>query len=153
MVSCVNEVLTHEIEWPHIYEREELGEQLPLFEGCIGFVDGILVKIICPYRDPNHYKFLMDVKINIPSTTPSLLIITVCLFMWTLDIQGPTMMWLVCYLLRWIVIGEHTLHTQTIILNTRYQGVDPRYQGVDQYIVHRLGCHEAPKNVDNEVIM
>ena len=26
------------------------------------------------------------------------------------------------------------------------------YQGVDQYILHRLGRHEVPKNVDNDAI-
>lgn len=55
LASCVNEVLTHEIEWPNIYEIEELGEKLPLFKGCIGFVDSTLVKIRRPNRDPNHF--------------------------------------------------------------------------------------------------
>lgn len=56
MASCVNEVLTHKIEWPNNYAIEESREQLPAFEGCIGFVDGALVKIIRPYKDPNSFQ-------------------------------------------------------------------------------------------------
>ena len=57
VASCINEALQHEIEWPDSYEREELGQQHPDFEGCIGFIDGTLVKIRRPYRDPDHSRF------------------------------------------------------------------------------------------------
>lgn len=77
VASCVNETLTHKIVWPNNYEKEELEEQLPSFKGCIGFVDGTLVNIRCPYIDPNNLGFLLDFKRYIPSTTPSLLIIMV----------------------------------------------------------------------------
>lgn len=57
VASYVNEILTHKMKWHDRFETEELGEELPSFEGYIGCVDDTLVKIRQPYKDPNHTRF------------------------------------------------------------------------------------------------
>lgn len=57
VASCMNEALVRETEWSDSYEQEEFRQQYPVFEGCIGFIDGTLVKVLFPYRDPNHSRF------------------------------------------------------------------------------------------------
>ena len=54
MASCVNNALTHEIKWPDVQKREELGEQSPSFEGYIRFVNGTLVKIRRSHGNHDH---------------------------------------------------------------------------------------------------
>ena len=63
VASYINEVFQHEIECPNSYEREKLGQQHPTFEGHIGFIDDILVKIHRPYKDSNHSRFFNNKKI------------------------------------------------------------------------------------------
>lgn len=53
----MNEALTHKIKWHDRFEIEEIGEELPSYEGCLGCVDEKLVKIRQPYKDPNHTRF------------------------------------------------------------------------------------------------
>ena len=50
---CINAACSEEIEWPDAEQRRELGRQIPAFPGCIGFIDGTLVRIRRPHND-NH---------------------------------------------------------------------------------------------------
>ena len=52
LLSCINEALRDEIKWPSVDERVEAGSHE--FPGCIGIIDGTLVKIRRPWRDDNH---------------------------------------------------------------------------------------------------
>lgn len=55
--SCLNEAIANEIRWPTAHERRIAGERLSEFPGCIGYIDGTLVKIRRPHRDPQHGKW------------------------------------------------------------------------------------------------
>ena len=57
VASCMNEALVRDTEWSDSYEQEEFRHQYLVFEGCIGFIDGTLVKNLFLYRDPNHSRF------------------------------------------------------------------------------------------------
>ena len=48
IASCLNEAICGEIRWPTALERRELASLIPEFQGCIGIIDGTLVKIQRP---------------------------------------------------------------------------------------------------------
>ena len=48
IASCVNWALRDEIKWPDVMERQALATMVPGFPGCIGIIDGTLVKIRRP---------------------------------------------------------------------------------------------------------
>jgi hypothetical protein len=54
VASCICEALEMEIRWPSAEERLELGNFLPQLPGCIGVVDGTLVRIRRPWKHPQH---------------------------------------------------------------------------------------------------
>ncbi len=43
--ECINSACANEIRWPTAVEREELGKAIPEFPGCIGHIDGTVVRI------------------------------------------------------------------------------------------------------------
>ena len=45
------------IKWPDKLERQALASMIPTFQGCIGFIDGTLVKIWRPWKNPEHGKW------------------------------------------------------------------------------------------------
>lgn len=47
--SCINVACADEIKWPDAARRLELGARIPQFKGCIGFIDGTLVRIRRPF--------------------------------------------------------------------------------------------------------
>ena len=55
--SCINEALCDEIKWPSVDERVEAASHAHEFPGCIGIIDGTLVKIRRPWRDENHGRY------------------------------------------------------------------------------------------------
>jgi len=55
--SCVNAAIANEIRWPTEHERRAAGTRLADFPGCIGHIDGTLVKIRRPHRDPLHSRW------------------------------------------------------------------------------------------------
>lgn len=42
VASCLNEVISYEIEWPNAYEKEVLGDMLLGLEDIVGNIDGTL---------------------------------------------------------------------------------------------------------------
>lgn len=46
--TLINEALADELQWPDAARRAELAEREPFFYGCIGFIDGTLVRINRP---------------------------------------------------------------------------------------------------------
>ncbi len=54
IASCINFAIFHEIWWPIIVKCRVLAMQLPQFQGCIGFIDGIFIKIHKPWNNPTH---------------------------------------------------------------------------------------------------
>lgn len=57
IASCITDALAHEISWPNEVERRRLSRLNPHFPGCIGIIDGTLVKIRKPWNNPNHTKW------------------------------------------------------------------------------------------------
>ena len=55
--SCINEVLCHELRLPTAAERVIAGRELEEFPGCIGTIDGTLIRIRRPWSDPNHGRY------------------------------------------------------------------------------------------------
>ena len=55
--SCINEALCDEMKWPSVDERVEAASHAHEFPGCIGIIDGTLVKIRRPWRDENHGRY------------------------------------------------------------------------------------------------
>ncbi|XXQ39249.1 DDE superfamily endonuclease [Plasmodiophora brassicae] len=55
VATCINEaILDQEIYWPDEHERKMLGRTLPEMPGCIGNIDGTLVRIPRPHNNPEH---------------------------------------------------------------------------------------------------
>jgi len=52
--SCINVALADEIRWPDPRERLVSGQRNLRFRGCIGLIDGTLIKIRRPHSDPLH---------------------------------------------------------------------------------------------------
>ncbi len=55
IASCINHALVDEIHWPSSFERVALGSQLRELLGCLGFINGTLVKIQEPWKDTKHW--------------------------------------------------------------------------------------------------
>lgn len=54
VASCLNEAISHEIDWLDVYEREVRGDMLPGVEGVMGNINDTLVKIRRPYKTLDH---------------------------------------------------------------------------------------------------
>lgn len=52
VASCINRAIANEITWPNEAERARLGRMNTHFSGCIGIIDGTLVRIRRPYKNP-----------------------------------------------------------------------------------------------------
>ena len=57
IASSINWALRDEIRWPNVQERQALASMIPSFPGCIGIIDGTLVKIRRPWKNPEHGKW------------------------------------------------------------------------------------------------
>ena len=55
--SCINAAIGNEIRWPTVAERPIAGTRIDEFPGCIGYIDGTLVKIRRPFQDPGHSRW------------------------------------------------------------------------------------------------
>lgn len=51
-----------EIKWPTPDQRRELSTRITQFLGCIGMIDGTLVKIRRPFVDTQHARWFNDRK-------------------------------------------------------------------------------------------
>ena len=54
IASYMNIALANEIKWPSQAERQKLASELHDFLGCIGIIDGILIKIHRPWNNDQH---------------------------------------------------------------------------------------------------
>ena len=54
IASCVSWALRDEIRWPNVMERQALVSMVPRFPECIGIIDGTLVKICRPWKNPSQ---------------------------------------------------------------------------------------------------
>ena len=57
IATSINWALRDEIKWPDELERQALASTIPALPGCIGFIDGTLVKIRRPWKNPEHGKW------------------------------------------------------------------------------------------------
>ena len=57
IASCINWALRDEIKWPNKLERQALAYIIPTFLGCIGIIDGTLIKIRRRWKNPEHGKW------------------------------------------------------------------------------------------------
>ena len=62
IASCVSWALRDEIKWPNVMERHALASIVRGFPGCIGIIDGMLVKIHRPWNNPDHGKWFNGCK-------------------------------------------------------------------------------------------
>ena len=57
IATSINWALRYEIKWPDELERQALASTIPALPGCIGFINGTLVKIRRPWKNPEHGKW------------------------------------------------------------------------------------------------
>ena len=57
IATSINWALRDEIKWLDELEREALASMISTFPDCIGFIDGTLVKIRRPWKNPEHGKW------------------------------------------------------------------------------------------------
>ena len=62
IATSINWVLKDKIKWPDELERQALASVIPTFPGCIGFIDGTLVKIRKPWKNREHGKWFNGCK-------------------------------------------------------------------------------------------
>jgi hypothetical protein len=62
IVSCINHVLSDEIQWFTPKERVRLGTHLRELPRCIGFIDGTLIKICKPWQSEAHHTWFNEQK-------------------------------------------------------------------------------------------
>ncbi|CAM6102317.1 unnamed protein product [Calypogeia fissa] len=62
VATCLNEAIAGEIRWPSVEDRRELGQHIPQLPGCIGVVDGTLVRIRRPYENLRHQRWFQGRK-------------------------------------------------------------------------------------------
>ena len=55
-------MLRDEIKWPSVDEKVEAASYVHEFPGCIGIIDGTLVKIRRPWRNENHGRYFNGQK-------------------------------------------------------------------------------------------
>jgi hypothetical protein len=55
ITSCINHALLEEIQWPALEKRIRLRTNLPKLQGCIGFINGSLIKIRKPWQNKAHH--------------------------------------------------------------------------------------------------
>ena len=57
IASCINWTLRDEIKWPNATKRQALASMVLSFLGCIGIIDGTLIKIYRPWKNRDHAKW------------------------------------------------------------------------------------------------
>lgn len=62
VASYVNKAIGDEIRWPTLEERHALAAHIPQLPGCIGFVDGTLVRIHRPFENEHHARWFQSRK-------------------------------------------------------------------------------------------
>lgn len=65
VASCLNVALEDEIRWPTTEERLQLAAHNPDWPGCVGIIDGTLVKIRRPFHDEDHSTWFNGRKKNV----------------------------------------------------------------------------------------
>ncbi len=54
IASCINDAIGNDIWWPIAHEWVVLGMNLAEFQGYIGLIDGMFIKICKPWNDGVH---------------------------------------------------------------------------------------------------
>ena len=62
IASYISWALRNEIKWLDVIKRQALASMVSSFSGCIGIIDGTLVKICRPWKNPNYSKWFNDHK-------------------------------------------------------------------------------------------
>lgn len=150
VASCICDAISNEIRWLDVEERRILGAQLPQFQGCIGFIDGTLIKIRRPKID-DHRVFFNDWK-KIYSLNNIIVVDHNGLFI-HMDLGFPGSYHdvnILCssYFHRnW---RHDFVHTNAYF---EYLFGDPRYIGEKQYIMCRIGTREIAANADLSIML
>lgn len=145
IASCVVEAISNEIRWPDAAERETLATQVPQFEGCIGFIDGTLLKIRRPTI--SEHRVFFNGRKKMYSLNNTVIVDHNGLFI-HMDLGFPG-----------------SFHDVNILRNSEFHKNwrdfftvrddyfeyllgDPGYVGEEQYIMRRIGRLEIRENAD-----
>lgn len=146
IASCINQAAADEIRWPSSAERQQLSAVLPQFPGCIGFIDGTLVKIRRPFRDTQHRSWFNGRK-KMYCFNNTVIIDHNGLF--TFVDPGYPGKWHDVNILRCSEIfqnwRQHFTHSDDY---WEYLIGDPGYLGEEMFIMRRIGGREIPEGAD-----
>ena len=62
IVNSIYWVLWNDIKWPNLAKKQALASMVPNFLGCIEIIDGTLVKIRRPWKNPEYRKWFNSKK-------------------------------------------------------------------------------------------
>ena len=152
IASCVSWALRDEIKWPDVKERQALGSMVSAFPGCIGIIDGTLIKIRRPWKNPDHNKWFNGHKkmycmnnvvivdhhglfIYIDSTYPGSFHDVSCLRASQLHKTWR----------------DHFVHDD---VNQYFEYVlgDSGYVGIEMFIMRQIQRHEMGEGISQEVV-
>lgn len=150
VASCINHAIANEITWPDEAERARLGRMNTHFSGCIGIIDGTLVRIRHPYKNPDHAKWFNGRK-KMYCMNNTVVVSHEGLFL-HVDLGFPGSYHDVTILRHSHLFRNwrhHFTHTDEYF---EYLLGDPGYLGESMFIMRRLGTHERPPDADDLAI-
>lgn len=151
IASCINVSIADEIRWPTPEERRNLSSRLPQFPGCIGMIDGTLVKIRRPYNNPEHRRWFNGRK-KMYAMNNTVIIDHSGLFI-HLDVGYPGSFHDVNILRQSDVYHnwrQHFVHEDDYF---EYLLGDPGYIGEDHFIMRRVGTLEIAPHANMSAII
>lgn len=150
VASCINEALAEELQWPNSGQRRALGSMIPDLEGCIGFIDGTLIRIRRPSNVERHQLWYNGRK-SMYALNNTVVIDHRGLFIY-IDPGYPGSFHDVNCLRQSDLYKNWRRHFTHRDEYFEYLLGDPGYVGEEMFIMRRIGRREVPDEENLEVV-
>ena len=152
IASCVSWALRDEIRWPNVMVRQALASMVPGFSGCIGIIDGTLVKIRRPWKNPDHGKWFNGRK-KMYCMNNVVIVDHHGLFIYINSTYSGSFHDDTCLRASELHSSwrEHFAHSD---MDQYFEYIlgDSRYAGMEMFIMRRIQGHEIGDGISQEVV-
>jgi hypothetical protein len=148
--SCINKALRDEIKWPSVDESVEAASHVHELPGCIGIIDGTLVKIRRPWRDENDGRYFNGQK-KMYCINNLVVVDHFGLFIYV-EAGFPGAYHDINVLRRFDLAAnwrDFFTHRDEYF---EYIIGDPRYQGLEAFVIRRVAPRELEENHDETAV-